>query len=109
MSMENNYRRLDKKALLEDILKYCYWDYSISIEELENILNSKDVRLKKKVFDKIVKNYRDPVGALNTLFSSQDLEKLFDEYPIKNSKIMVLRNVLLKEHNYIKELTWKKR
>lgn len=109
MSMENNYRELDKKALLEDILKYCYWDYSISIEELEHILNSKDLRLKKKVFDKIVKNYRDPVVALNTLFSSQDLEKFFNEYPIKNSKIMVLRNVLLKEHNYIKELTWKKR
>ncbi len=102
-----------KDKVLDRIIKECYWDYNISKDDLNDILNSNNTRDKEKVFSKIIYNSKDKILSLK-LFSKQQLEDFFQNFKITyNEKyiskhVMVLKRLLLDDINYIKSLEWKK-
>jgi hypothetical protein len=61
---------------LERIIKECYWDYHISVEDLIAILSGDDVREKKQLFDKILTNSTERLYDIKKLFG-KDLIALF--------------------------------
>lgn len=97
------------------IIKDCFWDYSITENDIINILKSNDMRLKQKLFSKIIYNSTDKARTLMKLFDEALLKKLFDTFTSSyNQKhidrsVLVLKNILLGEKNAIKGLEWKKR
>jgi hypothetical protein len=102
-----------KDKVLDRIIKECYWDYNISKDDLNDILNSNNTRDKEKVFSKIIYNSKDKILSLK-LFSKQQLEDFFQNFKITyNEKyiskhVMVLKRLLLDDINYIESLEWKK-
>ncbi|MFO7810394.1 MAG: hypothetical protein R6V47_03365 [Candidatus Delongbacteria bacterium] len=104
-----------QNAHIERIIKECYWDYKITPDEIINIADGNDNRLKKKLFEKILHNSSRKFYDLEILFDKVTLKKMFDEFkPGFNSSrsenlIPVLRNLLFGEKNIIKALEWKKR
>ena len=102
-----------KEKVLQNIIKECYWDYNITEADLEKILSSKDTRVIKKLFSKIIYNSKDKLLSLK-LFSRQQLEDFFDDFKVTyNEKyiskhVLILRSLLLGEKHNIKSLEWKK-
>ena len=104
-----------QKQQIQNIIKDCFWDSKITVEEIENIAKSDDMRLKQKLFSKIIYNSTDKARTLYLLFDRETLQKLFDSFSVSyNQKhierfVLILRNILLQENNYIESLAWKKR
>ena len=102
------------KRVLEKIIKECYWDYNITVDDLIEKINSSDMREKSKLFSKIIENSTDRVFSLR-IFNKEELRELFDQYRntfnIKRIErnVLALRNIFLGEKNQIKGLEWKKR
>jgi hypothetical protein len=104
------------KDLAVNIIKECYWDYNITEDDILNIIESDDFRLKQKLFSKIIYNSRDRIKSLQ-IFKRDELKKLFnsfstgkvyhEKYIIRH--LLVLRNIFLDENNIIEGLEWKKR
>ncbi len=101
--MDEQFKSQEKiKEIITNILKECYWDYNISESDILNITNSEDIRLKQKLFAKIIYNSKDKLRGLQ-IFKNGDLKELFNSFsPIYHEKyinkhIMVLRNILLSE------------
>ena len=98
----------------EQIIKDCFWDYNISQSDIVDILKSNDMRLKQKLFSKIIYNSTDKARTLMTLFDEASLKKLFATFTSSyNQKhidrsVLVLKNILLGENNHIESLAWKK-
>ena len=99
--------------ILDKIIQECYWDYNVTKIDLKNILNSNETRDIKKIFDKIIYNSKDKLLSLK-LFSQKQLEEFFKDFKVTyNEKyiskhVLILKNLLLNEKNYIKSLEWKK-
>ncbi len=97
------------------IIKDCFWDYNIDDNDISEILNSDDLRRKQKLFSKIIYNSTDKARTLQTLFDKETLQQLFATFTSSYNKkyidryILVLKNILLGENNYIESLAWKKR
>jgi len=100
--------------IITDIIKECYWDYNISESDILNIIDSEDIRLKQKLFAKIIYNSKDKLRGLQ-VFKSGDLKELFNSIsPVYQEKyitkhLLVLRNILLNENNKIESLEWKRK
>lgn len=96
------------------IIKECYWDYNITENDILNIVNSEDMRLKQKLFAKIIYNSKDKLRGLQ-VFKNEDLKELFNSFsPAYREKyikkhVLALRNILLNENNRIESLEWKKK
>ena len=99
---------------LERIIKECYWDYQINADDLIEILSGNDVRLKQKVFNKILINSAQRLYDVKMLFGKDLIKKFLDEFvPKYNKKFLVrevklLKKIILKEKIDIPELAWKK-
>lgn len=112
--MENLHSRFDRKHIINTILKECYWDYNINSDDIEKIITSGNFREKQKLFSKIMYNAADRVQSL-MVFDRDDLPGLFRDFsPDFRRKeiekhVLVLRNILLGEHNRIRGLEWVKR
>jgi hypothetical protein len=97
------------------IIKDCFWDYNIDENDISEILNSDDLRRKQKLFSKIIYNSTDKARTLKILFDKETLQQLFATFTASYNKkyidkyILVLKNILLDENNYIESLAWKKR
>ena len=97
------------------IIKDCFWDYNIERKDIQEIINSSDFRLKQKLFSKIIYNSTDKARTLQTLFDKETLVRLFATFVATYNKkyidkyLLVLKNILLNEDNYIESLAWKKR
>jgi hypothetical protein len=98
---------------LERICRECFWDYSISPEEIQKIISEGSYPEKKKLFFKILYNSTDRLADLK-LFSEDDLRQLFLE-PLPDHKstymhrrVAVLKYLLLHEKVPVKGLEWKK-
>jgi len=102
------------KNIIAGIIKECYWDYNVDENYIINVVNSDDLRLKQKLFEKIIYNSKDRLKSLQ-IFKKSDLNNLFDSFTPKynekyiNRHLMVLRNIFLNETNRIEGLEWKKR
>lgn len=87
----------------------------MSEDDIQNIVKSKDMRLKQKLFSKIIYNSTDKARTLQSLFDKETLQKLFATFTLSYNKkymeryVLVLKNILLDEKNYIESLAWKKR
>ena len=102
------------KKIITDIIKECYWDYNIAESDILNVIDSGDIRLKQKLFAKIIYNSKDKLKSLQ-IFKQDDLYEMFDSFSgvyrekYINRHISVLRNILLNENNKIEGLEWKKK
>ncbi|MEA2027508.1 MAG: hypothetical protein U9N49_00835 [Campylobacterota bacterium] len=100
---------------LEKVITECYWDYNISIDELEAIIHSGDKEAKKRVFEKIIYNSSDRLQVLKELFSLSELREFLAKFKPTynqkyiNRKVLLIKNILLGEKNTIEALEWKKR
>lgn len=109
-------KRISSKDVISGIIKDCYWDYNITENDIIDIVESGNLRLKQKLFAKVIYNSHDRLKALQ-IFKIEDLKGLFDSFspsPVYNQKIiikhiLVLRNIFLKENNKVEVLQWKKR
>jgi len=106
---------MQSSQIYNQILKDCFWDYSIDEKDMVNILRSDDMRKKKKLFSKIIYNSTDKARTLHMLFDIETLGTLFSTFTSSyNQKyidrhVLVLKNILLGEKNNIESLAWKKR
>ena len=104
---------MDIEEILKNIIKDCYWDSKMSIEELKSILNSKDKREYRKLFSKIIYNSKDKLLALK-IFSKDELKELFDTFEVTYNKeyitkhVKILQYILFNKKTYIKGLEWEK-
>ncbi len=102
-----------KKELHDDILKYCFWDYKITLETLEKYISSDDWRLKKFVFEKIFCN--SPMYHSDLMvFEKEDLLKLIAEYKVPqfnyeylNKRHLIVRQLIVGEKVIVPGLEWK--
>lgn len=105
---------MNKNKVLDRVLKECFWDYNISKDELLKIINSNNLREKRKLFEKIIYNSFDKLLPLKLFFTKEELEYFFKNFKITyNQKyikrhILVLENLLLGKKHKIKGLEWKK-
>ena len=103
---------MKKTKILKSIVKDCYWDYNIDVEDLESILMENNFREQQKLFSKIIYNSKDKFVSLN-IFSTEQLRELFANFKVTynekyiNKHILVLKSLLLGEKSYIKGLEWK--
>jgi hypothetical protein len=100
--------------IYEKIIKDCYWDYRITQEEIKAVAESDDLRLTMKLFSKIINHSTDRILALS-VFSKDDVKYLLLNFKqhynaeFIERRLLLLRNVLLGEHNFIRGAEWKKR
>jgi len=98
---------MNKKELLNDLIKNCYWDMDVSVDDLLKFARSDNFRIKMGLFQKILYNAKNRILLLKMLFDENDLKKLFDNVDISYMKDMIepryliLRNILLNENNKI--------
>jgi hypothetical protein len=104
---------MNKKELLNDLIKNCYWDMDVSVDDLLKFARSDNFRIKMGLFQKILYNAKNRILLLKMLFDENDLKKLFDNVDISYMKDMIepryliLRNILLNENNKIDFLEWR--
>ena len=96
----------------ERIQKECFWDTIISKEVFYNMLNSKEMKKKQYIFEKILLNSSKMLSDLKN-FNKADLRILTDNIKIPNfNKAHVLRRKNLVEVYFfdeelkIDELKW---
>lgn len=101
--------------IYSQLIKDCFWDYDVTEDYIREIRNSNDFRQKQMLFSKIIYNSTDKARTLQVVFSKETLQKLFSAFKSSyNHKyidrhILMLRNILLGENNFIESLEWKKR
>lgn len=106
---------IEKLVDYNQIIKDCFWDYNIEKKDIEEIIHSSNFRLKQKLFSKIIYNSTDKARTLQSLFDKETLVRLFATFVATYNKkyidkyLLVLKNILLNENNYIESLAWKKR
>jgi len=97
----------------EKIIKDCFWDSNITVDDLRGIVVKNNSREMKKLFSKIIYNSKDKLQALQ-LFTQEQLNEFFSDFKVTyNEKyitkhLLVLKSLLLNEKHNIKGLEWKK-
>ena len=96
-----------------DILKHCFWEYKLTLQDIEEYINSNDIRLKKFVFEKIFCNSHNVLNDL-MIFDKDSLFKLIKSYNVPNFnhtfldlRYRIVKHLLLGEDVKIPELKWK--
>lgn len=101
-------------SALQSIIRDCFWDSAVSEDDIRTIVGSDQVRLKQKLFAKIMYHSTDRIKALS-VFSRDELHSLFQSFtPIRHERtvrrhLFALRNILFGEENPVEGLEWKKR
>lgn len=106
---------MENSEVYSNLIKDCFWDYNVSEEKIRKIVQSDDFRQKQFLFSKIIYNSTDKARTLSVLFNRETLKRLFSAFKIEYNRryiskcVLLLRNILLDEDNYIESLAWKKR
>ncbi len=92
--------------LAQQIIKDCFWEYNFSKEDIYNMANSDDFKVKKFLFSKILLDATDMIKSMK-IFSKDDLKKLIESYEIPsfNSEFTKRRLNMLEFYFLGKELT----
>jgi hypothetical protein len=100
------------KELYERIIKESFWDYNFTVYEIKEICQSNNLKNKKFVFEKILKNSTEILIDI-TIFTENDIIKLLKEfkppkfnYDFINRRFKILKRLILKEEVEIMELSW---
>ncbi len=97
-------------AVYSQLIKDCFWDYNITEDDIKAILRSDDFRQKQSLFSKIIYNSTDKARTLQVLFNEETLKILFSTFKSGynqtyiNRCVLLFRNILLDENNYIESL-----
>ena len=96
----------------ERVKRDCFWDLTVSDEDIDNMLRGGDFRKKKLLFEKILLNSTKLFEDLK-LFEIKELEKLVEDYyvPAFNKEYIFRRKNLaevyfLNKPLLINELKW---
>ncbi len=98
----------------EKIIKECFWDSNLTVDDLKDIVKKNDTREMQKLFSKIIYNSTDKLQSLQ-LFSHEQLVKFFLDFEVTYNKkyitkhLLVLKSLLLGEKHHIEGLQWQKR
>ncbi|HRP69105.1 MAG TPA: hypothetical protein PLY93_06205 [Turneriella sp.] len=99
---------------LERIVKECYWDSHTSPERIVSVAKGSDLRLKKRLFEKILLNSTNLFRDL-TVFNNGDLAGLIESYTVPSfNKEYTFRRKNLAEVYFlhkpllIPELQWRR-
>ena len=65
----------------ERIIKECFWDLRITVDDIEAIIHGSDFRKKSMLFEKILLNSTSLFQDLK-IFTKDDLEALIENYKI---------------------------
>lgn len=94
------------------IIQDCFWDYDMSIDDIDRLAHSSDMKEKMFLFQKIMENSRDLLRSLK-IFSPSDLEELIASYHISHHKQSfltrrkhIVEHVLLGRDTTVPELAW---
>ncbi len=105
--------KLQKIKPDDDILKYCFWEYKIDLQKLEEWIKSDDMKLKRFVFQKIFCNSPNVLRDL-MVFNKDDLFELVRNYKVPqfnhdflDRRHRIVRHLLLQEDVKIPELEWR--
>lgn len=63
------------------VLKDCFWDMKLEIQEIKAIADGDDLQKKSFLFEKILLNSTKPFSDL-TLFAKDDLKLLLENYKV---------------------------
>ncbi len=103
-----NINRLRYTRIIDD----CFWDSTITEEDIDTILHSENVRGKKYLFEKILVNSTDLLGDLK-LFKENELCLLMEGYqvPVFNHDYIFRRKNIAEVYFFdapllIDELKW---
>ena len=96
-----------------DIIKDCFWDYKINLDDIENYSNSKDFRIQNFLFEKILWNSQNLLKDL-MVFKKKDLKKICSNYKVPNFnksfidlRYRIVKQLLLNDKVSIPELEWR--
>jgi hypothetical protein len=96
----------------ERIIKDCFWDLNISNDEIDNILQSDDIRKKSMFFEKILLNSTSLFNDMK-IFDKEQLATLVKNYKVPkfNDKYVFRRKNMLEVYFFdkpllIDELKW---
>jgi len=103
----------DSEEIFKVIIKECFWgDYSYTLDDIRNNLNSGDEKFRSFLFSKILYNSKYPSKYLRLLFSDIEIKLYLSKIPLQNINYFNLRKKLimaniLGENVEISELSWK--
>lgn len=99
-------------ALIEDIIKQCFWDYNYTVDKVKDIIENGTTERQIYLLKKIIANYKNHYIVIK-IFPAERLKELIRELPIdtfknefQNKRVMVLRNIILGENNIPEKLRW---
>ena len=72
-----NIDRLHFKRIIND----CFWDSNTTVEDIDTMFHSEDIRAEKYLFEKILLNSTDILTDLR-LFKKDNLKKIMKEYKV---------------------------
>ena len=75
--------KMQQQKILDNIIKDCFWDLDFTDRDLADIINSKDIKKKSFLFDKILLNSTNLFIDLK-IFNSDDLKILIEKFEVPN-------------------------
>ena len=75
--------KMQQQKILDNIIKDCFWDLDFTDKDLADIINSKDIKKKSFLFDKILLNSTNLFIDLK-IFNSDDLKILIEKFEVPN-------------------------
>lgn len=73
--------KLQQQKVLDNIIKDCFWDLNFTDRDIKDIINSKDIKRKSFLFNKILLNSTNLFMDLK-IFSNDDLKILIEKYEV---------------------------
>jgi len=72
---------LQQQKVLDNIIKDCFWDLNFTDRDIKDIINSKDIKKKSFLFNKILLNSTNLFMDLK-IFSNDDLKILIEKFEV---------------------------
>ena len=74
---------MQQQKILDNIIKDCFWDLDFTDKDINDIINSKDIKGKSFLFDKILLNSTNLILDLK-IFRKIDLKWLIEKFEVPN-------------------------
>jgi len=72
---------MQQQKILDNIIKDCFWDLDFTDKDINNIINSQDIKRKSFLFDKILLNSTNLILGLK-IFKKDDLKILIEKFEV---------------------------
>ncbi len=73
--------KMQQQKILDNIIKDCFWDLDFTDKDINNIINSQDIKRKSFLFDKILLNSTNLILGLK-IFKKDDLKILIEKFEV---------------------------